>query len=275
MIDEDIGIPGVTVRRRPDLPARLEGGVQVGPYSSARPGQLLRVVPSVGRFMASEGTRLDYWLEEGADPAAVEALLRGGVLGALIQQRDELPLHATTLVAPGRPFALALAGASGAGKSTTAYELLRRGWTMLSDDLTRVTIEGEVPIAWPGRSQLRLLPDACRRFGLNPADLAPAPKGVGKYVLQLERHETPIALSSLIELQPGEGAAALDAVTGAAAVRALLRQTYRPHYLKALGRTADHFALVAACARRVRVLKLPGRSSVQEVASLVASAAQD
>src|SRR5205085_12132928 len=130
---------------------------RVGPYSSARPGMLLRVVPGVGRFLARDGASIEYCTEPGADIDAVEAILQGGVLGALIHQRGELPLHATTLISPDRARTIALAGHSGAGKSTTAYELIRRGWMMVSDDLTRVTIERGVPIAWPGRSKLRLM----------------------------------------------------------------------------------------------------------------------
>src|ERR1700745_225758 len=133
-----VDIPGVVVRRVDRVSDTLEGAIRVGPYSVARPGALLRVVPSVGRFLAHGGDTIEYCVEANADPAAVDAILHGAVLGALMHQRGELPLHATTLVSPDRASAIALAGHSGAGKSTIAYELTRRGWMVVRGDLTRL-----------------------------------------------------------------------------------------------------------------------------------------
>lgn len=274
MTDEPAGIDGVSVRRVESLPERLDGGVRVGPFSSARPGLLLRVVPGTGRFLARDGTMLEYWVEPGADPVTVEALLHGGILGALLHQRGDLPLHATTLVSPSAHCAVALAGHSGAGKSTTAYALVRRGWTIVSDDLTRLSLDKGVPIAWPGRSRLRLLPDACRHFGLDPAALASAPKRLGKYVVDLPRRGEPVALSAVVALERTEATALeMVAVSGAARTRILAEHTYRPHYVAALGRTEHHFRLVAAAAAHTKILRLRGSASVEEVADIVAATA--
>ncbi|HEX8261396.1 MAG TPA: hypothetical protein VF547_00825, partial [Allosphingosinicella sp.] len=162
---------------------------------------------------------------------------------------------------------------SGAGKSTTAYELVRRGWTIVSDDLTRVSLEKGVPLAWPGRSRLRLLPDACRDFGLDPAELASAPKRLGKYIVDLPRWQDPIALSAVVALERSEAALEVLAVSGAARTAVLAEHTYRPHYVAALGRTVEHFRLVAATAGFTKVLRLQGAASVREVADVVAAAA--
>jgi hypothetical protein len=267
-----IGIPSVTPRRVPELPEALDGATRVGPYSSARPGMLLRVVPGVGRFLARDGSKLEYCTEPGADADAVVALLQGGVLGALIHQRGELPLHATTLVSPQRTRAVALAGASGAGKSTTAYELIRRGWRMLSDDLTRVTLADGAPIAWPGRSKLRLLADACDAFAIDVASLAPAPNWPDKYVLELPRWDQPSALSAIVALERDDGALQVDALRGAAAARALAEQTYRIHYVAALGQTRQHLELVAATTAHTTVLRVRGRAAVADVAGAIVAA---
>src|ERR1051325_4103767 len=154
-----VEVPDAIVRFVDSLPESLDGAIPVGPYSQARPGALLRVVPGIGRFLASGGMTIEVFVEEGADPDAVDALIHGGLLGALIHQRGDLPLHASTLVSPDRRRTLAIAGDTGSGKSTTAYELIRRGWKLLSDDLTRVTIENGFATAWPGRTRLRLMSD--------------------------------------------------------------------------------------------------------------------
>lgn len=266
MIGGDLAIPGLAVRRVEQLPERLEGSIRVGPHSMARPGALLRVVPGVGRFLAIDGKRLEYWTEPGADPAAVEAMLQGGVLGAVIHQRGDLPLHATSLVSPDRSRAIALAGHSGAGKSTTAFALIRRGWMLLSDDLTRITIGKGEALAWPGRDRLRLMADACEQFRVPAGALAPVPNWPGKFAVEVERWDSPVRLAALVSLDRGEGALEIETLQGGAAVRMLLEHTYRAHYVAALGRTKGRFELVVAAAASVPVLSLRGRAGVEEVA---------
>jgi hypothetical protein len=269
-----IGIPGVTVRRVDALPETLEGATRVGPYSTARPGMLLRAVPGVGRFLARDGNTLEYCTEPGATADAVEALLQGGVLGALIHQRGELPLHASTLVSPDRTRAIALAGHSGAGKSTTAYELIRRGWILLSDDLTRVTLENGTPTAWPGKARLRLLTEACDAFELDVDELTAAPDWRGKYLLELSRWEEPVVLSAVIALERSDELE-VDILRGVAAIRMLAEQTYRIHYVEALGQTRKHFELITATAAGTTVLRARrGRSVEESAASIVSATAQ-
>jgi hypothetical protein len=263
----DLGIPGLSVLRVDRVPEALEGAVRVGPHSVAKPGLLLRAVPGVGRFLATGGKRLEYWTEPGADPAAVEAMLQGGVLGAVIHQRGDLPLHATTLVSPDRTRAMALAGHSGAGKSTTAYALIRSGWMLVSDDLTRVTLaRGEV-LAWPGRNRVRLMEDACERFGIPAGQLAPVPNWPGKFAVDVPRWDGPVRLAALVALDRGDGPLEIEELQGGAALRAVLEHTYRAHYVAALGRTKRRFELAAATAAGSAVLRVGGRAGVDEIAA--------
>jgi len=251
------------------LPETLDGAVRVGPYSTARPGALLRVVPGVGRFLARDGEVIEVFVEPGADPAAVDALAHGGVFGALIHQRGELPLHASTLVSPDRTRAVAIAGDSGAGKSTTAFELIRRGWMMLSDDLTRVTIENGRAIAHPGRATVRLMRDACDAFAVDVATLQPAPNWPDKFIAEVERWNEPIALSALFVLQRSVEPFEITRATGIAAITLLASQTYRLHYVAALGCTQSHLRLIAALAASARVVSIRGNGTVGEIADAV------
>jgi hypothetical protein len=267
-----VPMSGVVVREVGALPDKLEGGTRVGPYSCARPGALLRVVPGVGRFLARDGAVIEYALEAGADPGAAEALVHGGLLGGLIHQRGELPLHASALIAPDGARAVALAGHSGVGKSTTAHELVRRGWALLADDLTRVTFEAQAPVAWPGRTRLRLMSDACVRFGIDPSTLAPAPNWPGKYQLDVPAREGPVRLSALLVLERSDDSLRLDRLKGAAAASSLIEHTFRRHYVAALGCSERHLDLVAAAALRVAVWRLGGSFCVGEAADAAAAA---
>lgn len=90
------------------------------------------------------------------------ALLERVVLpvDALLHRARTVVLHGNAVVVDGR--AWVFLGESGAGKSTTALELLRRGALLLADD--RVPIDAEAATASPGPSSLRLRDDATLEF---------------------------------------------------------------------------------------------------------------
>jgi hypothetical protein len=79
----------------------------------------------------------------------------------LVTVRDRLPLHASLVARDG--VAILLAGPSGFGKSTLAYQARRAGWTLLADDGVYVQTAPTVRI-WGGPRRLYLPPDAPRWF---------------------------------------------------------------------------------------------------------------
>ena len=98
-------------------------------------------------------------------------ILHTSARAALIQERGELALEATTLAAPGGR-AVALCGFSGLGKSTIAAALSRRGWLLLADGVTRVTWDGTTATAWPSHGVLKLWWNACGGWAFEPRGCA-------------------------------------------------------------------------------------------------------
>jgi hypothetical protein len=248
-------LPEVAVETVDWLPDRLEGAVPVGPYSQARPGALLRRVPGLGRILASGGDRVQVWLETPAGEAEMVGLLTGPITAALVHQRGELPLHAASLVAPGGSGAIALVGDKGAGKSTLAFALLRRGWSLLNDDLTRLNLGHDVVTAWPGRPGIRLCGDACARFGLDVDAMARVAGEQNKFLAPAAVIERPVPLLAVIAIdRTGDSGEA--AVAGAEAAALVSRNTYRQSYVNALGVAAAHFAMVGRIVAGCRVFRL-------------------
>jgi len=79
----------------------------------------------------------------------------------LVTLRDRLPLHAALVARDG--VAILLAGQSGMGKSTLAYQARRAGWTLLADDGVCVQTTPTRRF-WGGPRRLFLPPDAARWF---------------------------------------------------------------------------------------------------------------
>jgi hypothetical protein len=253
-----VGIPDALVRRVDELPDQLEGGVRVGFHAQAKPGLLLQVVPGLGRFLARDGKTIEVAPEPGAVDDVLDLFLNGAVRGALMHQRGDLPLHATTLLPPGRhDSAVAICGPSGAGKSTLATELSRRGWRLVADDLTRISWDGANALAWPGRPAVKLWADACEAAGRPVTKLRRVRDGLDKYFVPLPAWSMPTRLAAVVELRlANEGAVAR--VAGAERLALLSHNTYRPRQIAALGQLSAHVRIVARTASTTAVYRLEG-----------------
>jgi hypothetical protein len=102
------------------------------------------------------GNRSDLALE------AFDAYLTNFAVSAALLQQGEEPLHATVVEIGDR--AVGLMGPSGAGKSTLAAYLINRGWDLVTDDMLRVTFDGNRAFAHPGPCWLKLFKEPAERY---------------------------------------------------------------------------------------------------------------
>jgi hypothetical protein len=104
-------------------------------FWEAEPGRfLLRGDARSGRFLVEGGDRITLQRSPEAEDAALAYDLLDSVLAAVLRHRGLLVLHSSAAAAGGA--AVAIAGASGSGKSTAVAALLARGFALLSDDVT-------------------------------------------------------------------------------------------------------------------------------------------
>ncbi len=264
------GIPDAVARSVSELPDHLPGAERAGLYAQARPGQLLQMVPGVARYLARDGVTIEVAAEPGADEGAVDVFLNGSARAALIHQRGELPLHAATLVPPRGNGAVAICGPSGIGKSTLAAALSLRGWSLVADDMTRVTFDGAKALVWPGRGKIKLWRDACENFGRATAGLDRVREGMEKFFLRVGQVDDKVALSAIVELRPSADSG-MTHVSGIHSMAVLSAQTVRPRQIRPLGRLAEHLRIVAHTAGVTSVLRLDGarQSTVASLADRI------
>lgn len=268
------GIPGSMVSEVASLPEHLEGGETFAPFTEAAPGALLFEVPGIARYLVRDGKTVDVAVVPEADRAAARLFLLGSARGALIHQRGELPLSAATVIAPNWK-GVALCCPSTIGKSTLAAALCRRGWLLVADDITRVSWNGTMAIAWPSSDRVKLWRDACETMGEDADALERVRAGLEKYFLPVRAAATPTALHMAVRLRVAPD---LDSVefAGYDRVQLLSESTFRARWIDAMGCRAQHARAVREIARVGRGVVLSGARErhIEELADKLTQLAQ-
>jgi hypothetical protein len=133
------------------------------------PGFRIWSDPSAGRLRMEYADGIRFWLErrgtaiwctwpENLTIADAAVYLLGPVLGLLLRLRGVTCLHASAVALADR--AVAFAGVEGAGKSTTAGALARRGHAIVSDDIVAVDERGGAFYVLPAHPYLGLWPES-------------------------------------------------------------------------------------------------------------------
>jgi len=235
-------------------------------------------MPGVARYRISGGTLIQIALFPGAEPSLAEFFLMATPFGALIHQRGELALHASAVVSPQSGKALLIAGISGAGKSTAAAALAQRGWAVINDDVSRITLERNVPVVWPGFQSLKLWGQSCKLLNLDSDTLVRTRSGKEKYFWQGKAGAQfqPAPIAAVVELvRSDEPPAGIERLTGREVLGTYLRLTFRQRLVEALGCQLAHFRPTGRLAAsvptyRLRVCRqIQPRALVEQLESLL------
>ena len=241
-------------------------------------------------FRYGDGTAID--VDHRARPALIRAAiapgqtledltayLYGPVLGFLLRAWGRLALHASCVRMEDG--AVLIGGAAGAGKSTTAAALSMRGFTVVSDDLTALTLDEDATIAWPAFDHLRLWPTSeplvidegasleritptwdKRRFPLDGAAFADEPCPVRAIVVLRERrHDARVVARTL---SPAHAVIKLATLTYA---NYLLDAPMRAHELMQLGALVRSVPVLA-------VTPTTGRDGLDRLCDAIVRAAE-
>jgi hypothetical protein len=228
----------------------------------------------VGRFAVLGGEQVIVEPADGADGRELAAVIHGTVAGLVLAQRGRFALHASTVeVGDG---AIAVAGRSGAGKSTAALALHRAGHPLVTDDVSAVRWSAGTPEVVPYGRPWHVWPDTAAALGLDLTGAVRVEPAQPKLSLPA-LPSAPVTLRAIAVLRPDPAARAVTAtrVTGVAAVHVLLANAYRVRILARLWRT-DLFSWATALADRLPVWTVtrpaasgPIAASAAEVAAAI------
>ncbi len=249
----DLGSVDVNVTFGP-LPAPTAACLRAKPhFAMYADGTAILRSPHGIRMLIDNGRMLRIEVPEGVDARLVQSWLIGPGLGLIMHQRGVPPLHACAVSRAGR--AVALAGDSGAGKSTTARALMQRGHDLIAED--QAIIDPAEAMLFPGVPDLRLWAVAAQRFGERTEEHARVGMHENKFTISSSRaqfDQTPRPLAALFVLSSELADMPVSTrLRAGPAAHALHRHIYRQRLATFMGRGAEMFGWATALAARVPV----------------------
>jgi hypothetical protein len=218
---------------------------------------------NVARYLISGGKEILIDQAPGSDHDDVCAYLLGTVFGILCYQRGVVPLHASAIDAADG--FVAFVGHPGAGKSTLAAALARRGHQVIADDVCYVRVDDNgVVRAWPGVNRIRLRDDAMAVFGGHGSGVQRERRAHNKYRIPIRPAPSSMKPRRLrrvyaLEAAPDAGAANVSQICGVAALEVLMQNVYRLNLAAYMGYKPTAFVVCAAAARDVSVFRFSRR----------------
>lgn len=223
--------------------------------------------------LSDRGDRVE---ASGVGPIHFEDLctyLAGPILGFILRLRGAVCLHAS--VVETQSGAVAFVGPCGAGKSTTAAALCRRGCRLVCEDTAVLDVRGRLCRVQPGYPRINLWPDSVQAIFGSPDALPPiAPPWEKRYLALDETGFCPQAapLRGIFVLEPRgepESGIAITPLAPAAALMALVANTYL-NYLPGPDRRAHELRFLAPLAATLPIWSLEaGAGGLEQLAETI------
>lgn len=224
-------------------------------------GQVLIHLDRGWSLLASEGAKVVLQAPAGTDlDDATEWgtwVVDTWAIPIAMMQRGHLVLHASTVRLEGAT--IAVAGNSGAGKSTTAWGLRERGHGLLVDETTICEVATDRVVVHPFRRRLNLTDLAAAHFEIPHEDTRPLTARTGKVAITPDITDlTSQTLRHIVVLNAHNngGAIAVEPVPGPTRVPLLAHLTERRGLARRIMGRARFFDSVVAMAERIDITRL-------------------
>lgn len=159
----------------------------------------------IGKVKISDGKQIivDSSSNLNSNETSIIPFLLGPVMSILLYQRGLLVLHGSSINVNNG--AIAFLGYRGLGKSTTAINLYKKGYPLITDDILAVEFNKEgLPVVYPGYPHARLSDDSYMH--INTDILTPIRTYAGKVFCDASRGflPEPVELKKIYILEEGE-----------------------------------------------------------------------
>jgi hypothetical protein len=230
-------------------------------------------IDGVANYHVAAGQRITVEPQPDVEAHMVHLWLLGSAMSALLHQRGILPLHASAVEVANN--GILICGASGSGKSTMAAGFLRRGYRLISDDVSALGLDddGKV-VVYPAYPQQKLWQDTLDNLEISPANLVKLRYYESKYALSRQESFCDQAryVRAIYLLEYGnEEKITVQPVIGVPKLDSLREHIYRPFFMprNVFSTSIKTLALLAAQVRLVKVSRPPEGFWLEDIVSRI------
>lgn len=210
-------------------------------------------VPSVAIFLIRNGNEILVSPIRDSNEDQIRLYILGTCMGALLMQRKKLPLHGSAIAIDGKAYAIV--GDSGAGKSTLASVFLKKGYSLLSDDVIPIILdENNIPMVIPAYPQQKLWVESLNQFGMDSELLRPIIDRETKFAVPVAEQfaNKPLPLAGIFELtKTDSNEIGIQTINNLKRLRTFYTHTYRNFLINRLGLLEWHFGISATIVNRI------------------------
>jgi hypothetical protein len=233
------------------IPETLDPVINKGVLFQANDHEFILRIEGIASYFIKDGTSIRIQPQPQALNKDITAFLTGTCFGALLHQRKQLPLHASTVVFNNR--CLVFMGLSGAGKSTLAAAFIKQGAILVADDISVIDFSGDRPAVRPAFPAIKMWQDSLKHLNYTSEGLVSVREALKKYYMPVQHFsEVPVPVDTLYTLNTyNKPEAQLKVIEGIDKFQAVKRHTYLFRGIPKTGLEQNHFLLVGNLVNRV------------------------
>lgn len=254
------------------VPESLPNAITIEPTFQQNKSHLLLKIQTVADFLISNGSHITI-SPHTQNENLMTAFVYGSCFGALLQQRGIITLHANAIEI--NDSAILIAGPQKAGKSTLAGAFLLSNHSIISDDVCAIKIINEQPIVLPGTPFIKLTQASLDQLEKNKLSVRIMNTIYDKYriALNTQYKNKPTPITALFAINPTEVSTMTHYYhTGIQALHTLVKNIYRPNYLKTTFCQKDLLQKLSIIANKITLHQIDrplSRFSAFELSTLI------
>jgi hypothetical protein len=252
-----------------EVPREIDNPIREGVRYQLTDNEFLLNIDNVARYYVADGNSIRIEKRNGSTFQEVRLFLLGVVFSALLHQKGMVPFHASALLDDqGRSFLLC--GRSGVGKSTLTAGFLKKGYRLLSDDVSVIKpSEGRIWV-YPSFPFIKLWKDVMEHVDFSTEGGTRLRDPLEKYGYRVEEsfYPEPAPLENVFVLHVhNKEEYKTEQLKGTEKFNALKNQTYRFQFVTDRNRPV-HFTELNKMAQSVAVYRVTRPQAPMEMERL-------
>lgn len=225
-----------------------------------------------GTVLVREGQEIIVDPIDGVNEQILRILLLGAAFGLLLHQRGLMVVHGNSVNINGK--GVCFIGNRGFGKSTISAGLYFKGYPVVSDDVTAISLDDpESAYLIPGYARLKLWTDSVEALGLKSQHLSLVHPQYEKreYLISESLDTKPVPLNYIYVLSSSEKSA-IESMSPTEAMVKIMQNSYCTRFGKEMYKTlstVEHFQQCSSLVNRSQVFSLKRTNDLTSLPELI------